>query len=100
MVNWWTSWEKGLRSMQPQPPERKQLRKQDFSSNCYFTGGCRLGTAPHFAPENLGHVHREPLSSNRFWEAKDEVLGGWSATLTLPDYGRFARFPPAIEGKF
>ncbi len=40
--------------MQPQPPERKQLRKQDFSANCYFTGGCRLGTAPHFAPENLG----------------------------------------------
>src|ERR1700720_3187230 len=77
--------------MQRQPPKRKQLRKQDFSSNCYFTGGCRLGTAPHFAPENLRHSHREPLSSNRFWEAKDEALSGWSANLTLQDYGRVVR---------
>ena len=30
-------------------------------------------------------------STTGFLEMKDRVLGGWSATLTLPDYGRVAR---------
>jgi hypothetical protein len=25
------------------------------------------------------------------------MAGGWSATLTLPDYGRVARHPPIVQ---
>ncbi len=31
-------------------------------------------------------------------DAKDAVLGEWSATLTLPDYGRLARHPGVNNG--
>src|SRR6266852_2621331 len=82
MVSWWTSWEKGLRSVQSQLPERKQLRKQFYSSDCYFTLGCRLGTAPNLAPKNLGHVHHESLSSNGSG-SENKLLRGWSATRKL-----------------
>jgi len=30
------------------------------------------------------------------WEADAMILGVWSASLTLPDYGRLARHAPAI----
>jgi len=33
------------------------------------------------------------------WGAKDPVLGGLSASLTLPDYGRVARNPSRIDVK-
>src|ERR1035441_9233205 len=86
MVSWWISWEKAMRSMQPQHPGRKQLRKQTILQIVTSPEGAVSERHPtlSLAPENLGHVCRGPLSSHRFGEGKDEVLGGWSATRKHP----------------
>ena len=61
--------------MQPQPPEKKQLRKQDFSSNCYFTRGVpsRNGTLFRTTDSDMPTANRRVQTG--FWEAKDDAVG-------------------------
>src|ERR1039458_5255631 len=58
MVSWWISWEKGMRSMQPQHPGRKQLRKQTILQIVTSPEGAVSERHPtlSLAPENLGPV--------------------------------------------
>jgi len=62
--------------MPPQPPEKKQLRKQDFSSNCYFTQGGAVSERHLISQHRISDM---PTANRRvqtgFWEAKDDAVG-------------------------
>jgi hypothetical protein len=45
-VNWWTFWDKALRSMQPQHPGRKQLRKESILQTVTSPEGAVLKRHP------------------------------------------------------